>query len=191
MNRLLRALAACAGALLLALGYVGSPAWAAPPASASPAPAPGHFAGKLELVPLFSRGKPVLRNGHSFYALRNVISFRLADGTLLTAPAGMPTDLASIPQPVWGLMPPDGPWSMGATIHDDCYRTHGSFVWIWPHKAGVVGKTFVGLTGRAPLTRAECDETLRQTMVALGVPAWKRVVIYEAVRVGGSQGWGS
>lgn len=191
MNPLSRALTACAGALLLASCGWGSPTRAAPPSTAWGSTPPGHFSGKFELVPLFSKGKPYIVNGHTNYALRNTLSFRLADGTLLTAPAGMPTDLASIPRAAWSIMPPDGPWAMGATIHDDCYKTHGSFVWVWRNKARAISKTFAGLTGRAPLTRAECDETLRQTMVALGVPAWKRIVIYEAVRVGGSQGWGS
>jgi hypothetical protein len=183
---------ATAAAVALAVWGFGTHAFGAPrPAPLPAALAPGRFAGKFELVPLFSRGKPVLRNGHQYYALRNTISFRRLDGTVLTAPGGMPTDLASIPQAVWWAMPPDGPWAEGATIHDDCYRTKGSFAWAWRAPAGKPGKTFVGLTGRAPLARADCDETLRQAMLALGVPGWKRVAIYEAVRLGGGKGWGT
>jgi hypothetical protein len=155
-------------------------------------PAAGHFAGKLELVPLFAKShQPVISNGHQYYALRNAISFRRLDGTLLTAPAGMPTDLASTPKVVWWTMPPDGAWSEGATIHDDCYRTKGSFQWTWKARPGRPAKTFIGLSGRSPLTRADCDETFRQTMLALGVPGWKRVAIFEAVRTFGAMGWGT
>lgn len=173
MNRLTRALAACAGALLLALG-VGSSAWAALPASAPAAPAPGHFAGKFELVPLFSKGRPVLSNGHSYYALRNTIRFTTAAGDTVTAFAGSRTDLASIPSYLWATMPPDGPWAEAAVIHDALFRSTGTMVW-YGH---------VGRTRAAPYTRAEANDILRQGMVALGVPAWQRITIYEGVQAG-------
>lgn len=164
-------------------------------------PAPGHFAGKWELAPLFDhkacpKGSPpaqrcsVQKNGHQLSSLRNTISFRMLDGTLLTAPAGMPTDLASIPAVLWPWLPPDGSYGMGATIHDDCYATKGSFVWVWHATTVHPVKTFVGLVG-PPLTRPRCDEAFRQTMVTLGVPTWKRVLIWSAVRTFGRGGFGS
>jgi hypothetical protein len=216
MNRLSKAVLALVSALALAGCYLG-PAHAqgallADPCATGPCKPsglaagvtiplpvqPGHFAGaKFDLRVLMDRracgkgARPgdrclVQVNGHSNYALGLPITFVRSDGRVLTAPAGMTTDLASIPRVAWSLLPPDGPWAYGAAIHDDCYRTRGSFVWAWPHST----KTFVGLEG-PPLTRADCDETFRQTMVALRVEDWKRVVIFEAVRVGGSQGWGS
>ncbi|MES2034899.1 MAG: DUF1353 domain-containing protein [Pseudomonadota bacterium] len=179
MKRLLLAVLALAGAALVGLGYPSGPGHAAP---ALPRPAPGHFAGKFELVPLFDKGKPVIRNGHSYYAARNDVQFTTAAGDTVTFHAGQRTDLASIPQAVWWLMPPDGPWAEAALPHDACYRTRGDFSW-YGHP---------GRTRATPYVRAECDEILRQGMVALGVPAWKRVTIYEAVRIGGGgKGWGS
>lgn len=142
-------------------------------------PAPGHFAGKFELVPLFDRGRPVIRNGHSYYALRNALAFTTAAGDTVTMFAGSRTDLASTPQAVWATMPPDGAWAEAAVAHDNCYRTKGTFE--------VFGQ--VGRTRAQPYVRAECDEILRQGMVALGVSDWKRVAIFEAVRAFGSQGW--
>lgn len=169
---------------------------------------PGHFLGaKFDLRVLMDRkacdrpgrwagdptihGKPgdrclVQVNGHSSYALGLPVTFVRSDGRVLTAPAGMTTDLASIPKIAWSIMPPDGSWAYAATIHDDCYRTRGTFVWHWPHST----KVFEGMPRGPPLTRADCDETFRQAMVATGVEDWKRVVIFEAVRAGGAGGFG-
>ena len=141
-----------------------------------PIPAPGQrFAGKFELVPLFSAGhKPVIRNGHQFYAERNTISFRTDAGDLVTVFAGSTTDMASIPQPLWAILPPDGPWAEAAAIHDGLFKTSGTMLW----------RGHLGRSRAAPYTRAEANEILREAMVALGVPAWKRIVIYEGVRAG-------
>jgi hypothetical protein len=145
----------------------------AAPAVASP------FAGKFELVPLFSVGKPVLKNGHTDYAVRNDLVFRTAAGDHVTVFAGQVTDLASIPRAVWPLLPPDGPWALAAVFHDAGYRSCGTYR--WPHR--------LGRTRSAPYSRAEVDDILLQAMTALDVPAWKRRLIWSAVRLFGGGGW--
>jgi hypothetical protein len=45
-----------------------------------------------------------------------------------------------------------------------------------------------GLTGR--YSRAEADGIFREALGDLGVPAWKRTLLWAAVRVGGGRGWG-
>lgn len=42
-----------------------------------------------------------------------------------------------------------------------------------------------------PYTRAESDAILKEAMAVLGVSAWKRSVIYAAVRVGGHNAFGT
>lgn len=147
-------------------------------------PAPGHFAGKFELVPLFSKGKPVIRNGHSYYAVRNELRFRRPNGDLLTVPAGMQTDLASVPGFLWATLPPDGPYAEAATFHDLCYRSRAAMTW-----HGHVGRE--AAPGAKPYSRADCDEILREGMVALSVAGWKRVAVFDAVRALGGKGFGS
>jgi hypothetical protein len=147
-----------------------------------PAAAPaGAFAGKFELVMLFNAGhRPVIRDGRQYMANRNLITFRRPNGELVQVPAGMVTDLASIPRLVSNLLPPGGLWSEAALPHDLCYKSKGSMVWFkqtWRSRA-------------QPYTRAECDKILREGMVALGVPTLQRVTIYEGVRIGGAAGWG-
>jgi hypothetical protein len=100
---------------------------------------------------------------------------------VITLQKGSITDLASIPRLVTNVYPPNGPWAMAALFHDLCYQTKGSFM-MWGRPGHLRAK---------PYSRAECDEILRQGMVALQVSAFQRVTIYEAVRIGGGGGWGS
>jgi hypothetical protein len=60
-------------------------------------------------------------------------------------------------------------WANRIAIHDYLYATKG-------------------LNGR--YARAEADRIFRQALAALGVPAWKRVLLWSAVRLGGAGGWG-
>lgn len=45
-----------------------------------------------------------------------------------------------------------------------------------------------GLGGR--YGRAEADAIFREALADLGVPLWKRSLLWAAVRVGGGSGWG-
>ena len=45
-----------------------------------------------------------------------------------------------------------------------------------------------GLGGR--YRRAEADAIFREALADLGVPPWKRTLLWAAVRVGGGSGWG-
>jgi hypothetical protein len=46
----------------------------------------------------------------------------------------------------------------------------------------------LGLGGR--YSRAQADGIFREALRALGVPLWKRTLLWAAVRVGGAGGWG-
>jgi hypothetical protein len=81
-------------------------------------------------------------------------------------PKGFVTDLASIPSPFWALLPPAGPYSYPAIVHDYLY-------WF------------------QPCDREEADEILRIAMKELDVSAATVTAIYEAVRLGGGSAWSS
>lgn len=139
-----------------------------------------------------ANGRPVLRDGRSQWYLWSPLLYEVGaegSGEIITVPAFNPegksdeeivalfltglafvTDLASIPWLVRGIYPPDGPWAKAAVIHDYLYKTKG-------------------LGGR--YARAEADAIFYEAMGVLGVPEWRRRVIYTAVRVGGAKGWGS
>ena len=142
----------------------------------------GHaaFTDKLVLVVLQDKTHPALKDGRTLWALQRPIAYQVRDGETITVPAGFVTDLASIPRPVWSLYPPDGPWAQAAVIHDFLYITKGTGVWHGRH----------GVSRAAPYSRTEADGILRQAMDDIGVPGFQRDVVWSAVRVGGSAGWG-
>ena len=91
-------------------------------------------------------------------------SYTKDDGTVYTAPIGMVTDLASIPRPLWNIMPPFGKYTGAAVIHDYLYQTQ------------IVPK-------------AEADHVLAEAMDCAGVPHHERMAIYDGVKFGGQAAW--
>ena len=68
-----------------------------------------------------------------------------------------------------------------AILHDFLYATQGTGVW---H-----GQRWISRD--RPYSRAEADAIFREAMGVVGVPAWRREVMYLAVWAGGRRGWGS
>jgi hypothetical protein len=140
-----------------------------------------RFGGKLYLVLLDDKTHPSLRSGRSLWATSSEISYRPSNGAdLINVPKGFVTDLASIPQAFWTLLPPDGPWVKAAVVHDYLYYTQGSGVWKCHARS---------ITRAADYTRAEADWILRDAMEDRGVAPLPRNIIYLAVRLGGQHGW--
>jgi hypothetical protein len=86
-------------------------------------------------------------------------------GEWVNVPDGYLTDGASVPRIFWSIIPPWGAYGQAAVVHDILCE--------------YLSITKDGLPMR--ITRARCDEILLEAMIALGVPAWKRQVIYRAV----------
>lgn len=74
------------------------------------------------------------------------------------------TDFASIPRLFWSLLRPDGLYAYAAIIHDYLY---------WQQF----------------LPRSKSDEVLKLCMQDFGVGAFRKWVIYFAVRLGGAGAW--
>ncbi|EAO7521451.1 DUF1353 domain-containing protein, partial [Salmonella enterica] len=79
---------------------------------------------------------------------------------VIEVPAGFVTDLASVPRIFWTILPPDGKYAKAAIIHD----------WMYDN---------------ALRTKKEADKIFLDGMTVLGVPKWKRIVMYLAVRIFG------
>ncbi|EJQ4279471.1 DUF1353 domain-containing protein [Salmonella enterica] len=88
--------------------------------------------------------------------------FYLSDDNsdVIEVPAGFVTDLASVPRIFWTILPPDGKYAKAAIIHD----------WMYDN---------------ALRTKKEADLIFLDGMTVLGVPKWKRTIMYWAVRVFG------
>jgi len=80
------------------------------------------------------------------------------------APVGFVTDLASIPRVFYSLLPPDGPYTYPAIIHDFLY---------WDQSG----------------TKADADKILNFGMEDLKINAVTRNAIYEAVHLAGKSSW--
>jgi hypothetical protein len=84
---------------------------------------------------------------------------------VVEVPPGFVTDFASIPRPLWSLLPPTGTYGRAAVIHDFLYRA----------------------VGYCP--RAAADRTLLEAMTVLGVARLTRWAIYGGVRLGGASSY--
>ena len=105
----------------------------------------------------------VLPGGRSVRLINN-FKVTLGVGRMITVPAGFETDFASVPRLFWRLIPPWGRYSAAAVVHDYLYAT-------------------------ASVTRYEADRIFLDLMKRLGVPLWKRRLMYRAVRLGGWASW--
>lgn len=85
---------------------------------------------------------------------------------MIEVPAGFVTDLATVPRIFWILLlPPDGKYAKTAIIHDYLYDS-------------------------ALRTKREAARIFLDGMTVLGVPKWKRTVMYWAVRLFGRRNYG-
>jgi len=85
-------------------------------------------------------------------------------GDVIRVPAGFVTDFASVPRALWPIEPPLGDAGKAAVLHDYLYET-------------------------GERSRAEADRIFAEAMKVLEVPAWKRGLIYAAVRAFGARGY--
>lgn len=93
-------------------------------------------------------------------------------------PVGFITDFASIPRPLWVLLPPWGKYGKAAVIHDFMYTEHKRSVF-----------TAGGVESFVQLERKQADDIFLQAMKVLGVNVITRYAMYSAVRVFGNKPW--
>ncbi|EEC0864570.1 DUF1353 domain-containing protein [Salmonella enterica subsp. enterica] len=99
---------------------------------------------------------------HYLWRVHEPFEFYLSEDNsdVISVPAGFVTDLASVPRIFWALLPPDGKYAKAAIIHDYLYDN-------------------------ALRTKKEADRIFLDGMTVLGVPKWKRTIMYWAVRLFG------
>lgn len=86
-------------------------------------------------------------------------------GDRIQVEIGFMTDFASVPRPLWVVLPKWGKYGNAAVIHDWLY---------WSQKR---------------LSRAEADHVFLEAMTVLGVPAWQKHTMHWAVRLFGWLAW--
>lgn len=122
------------------------------------------------------------RGGRSCVRLLHPVQYHVhADDSpeVIVVPAGFVTDFASIPWGLWNLFPPLGPWARPAIVHDFLYETSGTGLW--------EGQRCI--TRETDYNRSDADSIFREALAVVGVPGWRRTLMYRAVRLGGGSGW--
>ncbi|MCP1500645.1 hypothetical protein J2Y86_005352 [Pseudomonas migulae] len=106
-------------------------------------------------------------NGSALWDLVRPLFFVTANGRPVTVPAGYRTDLASVPRPVWWLVPRDDELARRpAVVHDYIYTN---------------------LTRK--FTKAEADLVFYDALLEEGMPKPLAWLMYTAVRIGGRGNW--
>lgn len=110
---------------------------------------------------LIDRGQSY--RGRALFELTRPLVYRAIFGDnirlLVLIPKGFQTDFASIPRPIWAILPPSGPWRRAAIVHDYLYSS--------------------------PCPRFLADAVFRHVMEDDQVPTLQRLIIYYGVRLFG------
>jgi len=110
--------------------------------------------------------------GRQLYRLTQNFPCRTERFGVITAPAGLLTDRASIPRLAFAWMAPDDPAILyPAVIHDALYETQGV------------------IPDAPPLSREDADGLLRDLMLVCGARRTQAEVVYRAVRMFGGSRW--
>jgi len=109
-----------------------------------------------------------MRGGSRIFKLEDEFRYISPRGTI-TVPKDFITDGASIPRLFWSIIGPFGDYFAAAVVHDFLYSLHND-----------------------TCNRKESDLIFKEAMFNLGVPWYRREVIFRAVRMfGGSSFKGS
>lgn len=108
--------------------------------------------------------------GDNQWILHNEIRCESEDGEVFYIPAGLTTDLASIPRALWSFLSPQGPWARASVLHDWLYEQKYYSDKMSLHDA-----------------RRKCDRVFWEAMRDDGVDPETRNMIYAAVRAFGKE----
>lgn len=130
------------------------------------------FIGQLKIRAFSPEEISASGGGAALYQLLEDFSYHSDELGLITAPAGLITDFASIPQAALSFIDDDAPAILfGSIIHDQLYQTKGR------------------REGLPDVTRQQADALLAEMMGLCGAPRWQRAVVYRAVRLFGGSHW--
>jgi len=123
----------------------------------------GVFLANLEVMDLTGQNS---KSDRPFVELLTNFGYQPADfrKSAIWVPRGFRCDAASVPRLAWFLFPPWGRCNRAAILHDWLY---------WAQLC----------------SRLQADEIFREALAACGVPAWRRSVMFNAVRIGGAEYW--
>lgn len=123
-----------------------------------------RFTEPLQITPDYERGG---------YTTCRAFSFDIGhkgSGLTITVPEGFWTDLASVPRIFWSIFPPYDPrYAAAAVLHDFLRR--------WGRDNDGVWERF---------DEGTADAIFYEALKILGLPKWKAIIMYLAVRIAGA-----
>jgi hypothetical protein len=128
-----------------------------------------RFTEPLQVLQLPDENRWRLLRGFEFWTdcddgMQAPLEVRCA--TVFSVPEGFETDFASIPRLFWPVIGhPAGRYAQAAALHDRLYGT------------GAAG------------SRARADAVFMEGMAVLGVPRWRRWLMWAGVRLGGADAY--
>lgn len=115
----------------------------------------------------------------TYWEVLTPFTYVIDDTTEVIVPKGFLTDLASVPQLFWNILPPQGDsavqYGPAAVVHDYLYR----FGHVFNYKTNTYQQ----------IDRVQADNILFQAMTELKVMSVVKYLIYYGVRIGGSSSW--
>jgi hypothetical protein len=111
-------------------------------------------------------------NGITATIINKPVIYTTKDGWVITVPVGFVTDFASIPRPMWTVIPPRGKYNRPAIVHDLLY-----------HYAPIDP-----LTGER-CTQARADYILREACENCDDRFTQRWAIFLGLKLGGFVAW--
>lgn len=106
--------------------------------------------------------------GTKQWQLTRPLFYVTANNRSVVVPVGYRTDLASVPRPVWWLIPRDDEFARRPSVIHDFIYTHGT----------------------AKFTKAEADQVFYDALLEEGMPKPLAWLMFAAVRIGGRGNWG-
>lgn len=103
-------------------------------------------------------------------------------GDTFVVPIGFRTDFATVPRFMHWLVLPYGAYTRAAVLHD--WLLVSLAEWQARHSGSVVRAPMDGSDDQPPANSRDCDGIFRRVMQDLGVPWFKRWIMWAAVRVG-------
>lgn len=103
--------------------------------------------------------------GRDYWMVDETFYFYTADDKVVEVPRGYLTDGASVPRLLWAFIPPWGAYGQATVLHD----------YLCEYLRMTQGNTPVDIS------RKECDAILNHAMVLVGVPTFRRLMIYLGV----------
>ena len=109
--------------------------------------------------------------------------YKFNNSDYILIPSGLRTDYASIPRPLWVLLPPRGNWSEAAVLHDYMYKFNGKITIYTKLDNRYIKKAYYFIN------KSKCDEIFYNALLQIGVNKTLAKMFFVSVYLFGLKAW--